>query len=129
MTFAAITKPRAFKFYSVCHLLLASAAFAESPIETRHEIDRDFEIASKNFGDGVVQLHSRKESADGNAHSVHSFDCTSKTYAAVYSGVAPPETFPLAALNFNLNPIDETSEVAPLAQHACRKHGYPLLEW
>lgn len=129
MIFAAITKPDAIKAISVCHLLLANAAFAESPIETRHEIDREFEIASKNFGDGVVQLHSRKESADGIAHSVHSFDCSSKTYAAMYSGDAPPEAFPLATLNFNLEPIDQTSEVAPLAQHACRKHGYPLLEW
>ncbi|MEO9782521.1 MAG: hypothetical protein ABJH07_12160 [Sedimentitalea sp.] len=110
-------------------LLLASAAVAESPITTRHEIDKDYDVASKDFGDGFVQLHSRKENADGVSHSVHSIDCANKAYAPVYSGEAPPDEFPLNSLGFTLSPIDVTSDVAPLAQHACKKHGYPLLEW
>ena len=110
-------------------LLVASAALAESPITTRHEIDKDYDIASKDFGDGFVQLHSRKVSADGTTHSVHSINCADKTYAPVYEGEAPPDAFPMNSLGFNLTPIDVTTNVAPLAQHACKKHGYPLLEW
>lgn len=110
-------------------LSVATIAVAESPITTPHEIDKDYDVASKDFGDGFVQLHSRKVSADGTTHSVHSIDCTNKTFAPVYAGDTAPDDFPLESVGFNLNPIDEISEVAPLAQHACKKHGYPVLEW
>lgn len=107
----------------------AGLALAESPIDTQQDIDRHFQIASKDFGDGKVQLHSRQDSDTGSTHSVHNFDCVNKTYAPVYSGAGSPDGFPLDGLDFSMNPIDEISPVAPLAQHACRKHGYPLLEW
>jgi hypothetical protein len=112
------------------HVLCAAGqATAESPIDTKQDIDKHFEIASKDFGDGKVQLHSRWEGEADTAHAVHNFDCVTKTYAAVYAGDTGPDEFPLDNFDFNLNPIDETSPVAPLAQHACKKHGYPLLEW
>ncbi|MDU9002668.1 hypothetical protein [Sedimentitalea todarodis] len=112
-----------------CLLSVASVALAESPITTPHEIDEHYEVASKDFGDGTVQLHSKKVSAGATTHSIHSFDCTNKTYAPVYAGDASPDEFPVNSLGFNLSPIDVTTDVAPLAQHACKKHGYPLLEW
>ncbi|MEY8830631.1 hypothetical protein AB9K34_19850 [Sedimentitalea sp. XS_ASV28] len=129
MTRTSTTTRRVGMILAGCQLLLASAVSAESPITTPQQVDRDYEIASKDFGDGFVQLHSRKDGADGSAHAVHSFDCANKSYASVYSGETPPEAFPLDSLGFNLNQIEENSEVAALAQHACRKHGYPLLEW
>lgn len=112
-----------------CFLLVSGFAFAESPITNAHDVDAHFEIASKDFGDGVVQLHSRKGDSDNATHSVHSIDCTNKAYASVFTGNSDPELFPLDSLGFNLEPIGENSTVASLAQHACKKHGYPLLEW
>ncbi|WP_424986058.1 hypothetical protein [Microbulbifer sp. S227A] len=129
MTPAIIRNRRAAAIAALCPLLWAGTALAESAITTPHQVDTDYEIASKDFGDGFVQMHSRRQGEGGNAHAVHGFDCANKTYAALYAGDVPPEAFPLEGLDFNLNPIEETSEVAPLAQHACRKHGYPLLEW
>lgn len=108
---------------------LPVAALAESPISTAHDVDAHFEVASKDFGGGVVQLHSRKDGADGETHAVHSFDCEAKSYAPVFTGASAPDLFPMDSLGFNLEPIDENSDIAPLAQHTCKKHGYPLLEW
>ncbi|MDK3072393.1 hypothetical protein QO034_04645 [Sedimentitalea sp. JM2-8] len=112
-----------------CLFSVAGAAVADSPITTTGQVDSHFEVASKDFGGGKVQLHSRKESETGTTHAVHNIDCVNKTYTPVYEDDNAPDAFPFDNLDFNLNPIDETSPVAPLAQHACKKHGYPLLEW
>ncbi|MBK0328730.1 hypothetical protein I5535_15670 [Rhodobacteraceae bacterium F11138] len=110
-------------------LSTAGVAMAQTAIDTPQKIDAHFEVASKDFGGGKVQLHSRKEGDTGTTHSVHNFDCSNRTYVPVFADGVSPDAFPMDNLDFNLNPIEETSPVAPLAQHACKKHGYPLLEW
>ena len=114
---------------AACLLLTAQMVHAETPIDSPEGIDQRFEIASKDFGEGVVQLHSRKDGADGVTHTVHSFDCANKSFAPMFSGNSDPALFPMDSLGFNLEPIDQNSDVAALAQHTCKKHGYPLLEW
>ncbi len=95
----------------------------------RDAMNQHFEVATKLYGDDRVQLHSRREGDDGVLHSVHNFDCVNKTYNSVFEDAIQPRSFPIDGNGGVMNPIQEDSAVAPLAQHACMKHGHPLLEW
>ncbi len=111
-------------------LLTGTAGSADDRIaHIRDEVDTHFEQASENFGDGVVQMHSRSKSAEGNTHVIYQFDCTQKHYGVLYSGLGAPDDFPMQAWDGEPAPIEPDGDVAPLAEHACVKHGYPLLKW
>jgi hypothetical protein len=110
-------------------LVLADPARSESPIDNPIDtVNRHMEIATADFGNGVVQMHSRRDSASEIQHTVYTFDCTNRTYANVFAdGLAPP-AFPVNSSTVMTNTIEEDGPIAPLAQHACSKHGLKL-EW
>ena len=118
---------------AVSHLLLWNVALAaDNAIDTPGEVNQHFEEASKYFGDGVVQLHSRQEGADGTQHTVHQFDCVNGTYGALYAGDMAPGNFPLetsGAMGAGAGLFYEDPTMASLAQHTCTKYGHPLAEW
>lgn len=107
-------------------LALAAPASAEQEIEN---MNKHFAVASKHFGDGAVQLQSRHDGADATTHSIYHFDCKNKKYDVLFSGLADPEDFPMDTPEPAATPFDENDDVAPLAQHVCTEHGYPLLKW
>ncbi len=111
--------------------LVAGAAPASdnSIAHMQDETNKHFDEASKDFGGGAVQMHARKEGADGTTHVIYQFDCTQQNYDVLFSGLAGPDSFPLDAWAPAGTPIDQNDDIAPLAQHACTKHGYPLLKW
>jgi len=102
------------------------AATAETVIAS---VDQRYEVATKDFGGGVVQMNSRQDSAEGSVYSVHQFDCMNMTYATLYTGDEMPATVPQAYGEADIASFDRDHDVAPLAQHACTKHGHPLTEW
>ena len=114
--------------------LLAGGAGAddlyEQPIQ--NELDRvnqHYAIASKDFGNGHVQMHSRSAGADGDRHTIYSFDCHEKRHTVLFAGPRPPDKFTFEEPGNPELYFEEQDGVAPLAQHACTTHGYPLLEW
>ncbi|MEX0347851.1 MAG: hypothetical protein AB3N15_00365 [Paracoccaceae bacterium] len=112
-------------------LLMAGIASAaeneiENPLDT---VNKHFEVASKDFGGGVTQLHARKEGADGSEHMIYHFDCSNQKYNLFYSGGETPDSLPDMADAPFVEPLEPEDIVGPLAQHTCTKHGYPLLEW
>ncbi|MCL6283965.1 hypothetical protein M3P21_10525 [Ruegeria sp. 2012CJ41-6] len=114
-----------------CHLMIASGASAseneiENPLDT---VNKHFEVASKDFGGGVTQLHARKDGADGSEHSIYHFDCPNLKYALISSSAGRPDNLPDVADEPFVEPLEPDDIVAPLAQHTCAKYGYPLLEW
>lgn len=106
---------------------LAGAAWAQDTEIA--DIDKHFEIATKDFGDGTVQMSSRQDTADGPLYAVHQFDCVNKTFVTPFEGAVAPDVFPVTTTEQQVAAFDEGDEIAPLAQHACTKHGHPLLEW
>jgi hypothetical protein len=94
-------------------------------------VDKRYAIASKDFGDGKVQLHTRGEGADGGSHKVHTFSCVEQTYEVVFEGDQAPEAFPVEGEGSGARNLEKNSSTASLAAHACKEHGYPVLmmEW
>ena len=45
-----------------------------------------FDMASHDFGEGIVQLHTRKEGSSGITHTVHHIDCVGKRYDDIFAG-------------------------------------------
>ncbi len=114
----------------VVSVLAVSAQASETNIKNRQDqVNKYFEHASKDFGGGAVQLHARKDGADGSTHSIYHFDCVNKKYDVLFSGPAMPGEFPFDSADPAATSFDQNADVAPLAQHTCTKHGYPLLEW
>lgn len=110
--------------------LCMQTAMAETKIETTQDtIDEQFAIASQHFGDGQVQVHTRRDTADGSTHHVYSFNCQDQTHSLDYEGAAAPESFPVEASRDPLQPLNRDSAAAPVGQYACEEHGHPLLEW
>ncbi len=107
----------------------AGAACAEAPIDNPLDtVNQHMEIATADFGNGVVQMHSRSDSPSAIQHTVYTFDCTNRTYASDFSdGLAPP-AFPVQSIGITTNTIEQDDPIVPLAQHACSKHGLKL-EW
>ncbi|WP_428928624.1 hypothetical protein [Marinibacterium sp. SX1] len=93
------------------------------------DIDQRFEVATKDFGDGTVMMTSASPVGDAWSYQTHQFDCVDKTYAALPATSELPTEFPDPISPQQTNAFGEEDEVAPLAQHACTKHGQPLLEW
>lgn len=118
---------------ALSHLMIVSGVqAADNAIDTPSEIDKHFEEASKDFGNGVVQLHSRQDGADGTQHAVHQFDCVNGTYDSLYAGDAPPTDFPLdstGVMGAGPGLLYDDPTMASLAQHTCTKYGHPLAEW
>ncbi len=111
--------------------LAAVAALAEdSVIRHEQEVANDhYALASKDFGNGVVQLHARQDGSDGATHRIYHFDCSNKKYDILFSGASDPDGFPMDASESAATPIEPDDGVTPLAQHACTQHGYPLMKW
>ncbi|WP_372571395.1 hypothetical protein [Ruegeria jejuensis] len=112
-------------------LLIASGASAaeneiENPLDT---VNKHFEVASKDFGGGVTQLHARKEGAGGTEHLIYHFDCSNKKYDLFYNSAETPDSRPDMVDAPFVEPLEPEDIVGPLAQHTCTKYGYPLLEW
>ena len=95
---------------------------------TEAQIDEQFAVASEYFGDGQVQVHSRRDGAAGSTHTVYSFDCVAQTFASEFENDIAPENFPVEATGVEKRPLEKDSVVVPLAQRACEEHGHPLLE-
>jgi len=95
------------------------------------EINKHFAVASALFDNGTegfVQLHARQEGTGGDRHKVYAFNCKKQLYNEIYDASAPPEKFPVNSETSPAKSLEKTSSVAPLAAHACKEHGYPLLE-
>ena len=90
-------------------------------------IDDRYAISTKVVGDDKVQLHSRHDTEGGSLHKIHTFSCVEETYEVVFEGKEVPEAFPTAGDSANYQALERTSEHAPLAQHACKEHGVPVL--
>ncbi|MEM7317782.1 MAG: hypothetical protein AAF408_02035 [Pseudomonadota bacterium] len=115
---------------AVGSLVASGVDASETEIENQLDtINKHFEAASKDFGGGFVQLHARKEGSGETEHQIYHFDCANKKYELLFSNPNEPESMPALEKDTLLNPIDPFHAVAPLAQHTCTKHGYPLLEW
>ncbi|MGD9293750.1 MAG: hypothetical protein PVI41_02610, partial [Roseobacter sp.] len=72
--------------------VVAGVAGAQSVTEREIAgVDDRYAIASKDFGDGKVQLHTRGEGADGASHKVHTFSCVEQTYEVVFEGDQAPD--------------------------------------
>ncbi|SLN50027.1 hypothetical protein ROA7450_02471 [Roseovarius albus] len=112
-------------------LLIAShvSAAEDEILNPLDVVNQHFEAASKDFGDGMVQLHSRKEGAEGTEHLIYHFDCSEKKYGLAYEGADAPTSLPELPDEPLSHGFAADDAVAPLAQHTCRKHGYPGLEW
>lgn len=112
--------------------LFAGGADAQSVSEREIEgLDKRYAIASKDFGNGKVQLHTRGDSADGSTHTVHTFSCIENTFDLVFEGDEAPEAFPVEGEGSGAQNLEKNSSTASLAAHACKEHGYPVLmmEW
>lgn len=112
-------------------LLIPVGAFAAEGTEIagpKHDMESHYAIASKHFGEGQVQLHSRQDGASGPVHQVHTFNCLEMTYEKVFESARAPDAFPVAAQDGGGEKFNAESQVAPLAAHACKEHGMPLLE-
>lgn len=93
------------------------------------DIEEHFAIASKHYGDGKVQMHTRRDLEAGSKHSVFTINCKEQTYRTDYESDAPPETFPMADYEEPSEPMTGANAVATAAAKACDEHGHPLLEW
>ncbi|WP_223423354.1 hypothetical protein [Tateyamaria pelophila] len=112
--------------------LMVSVALAETEINNPNDtINKHFAVASKLFGADEVQFHARQEGEDGSRNKVYSFNCIQKTYNELFDEEFEPTDFPLESQPSSMQPFDQYSEVAPLAAHACKQHGAPILgfEW
>jgi hypothetical protein len=108
---------------------LAGIATAESRAETPiADMEDHYAIASADFGEGQVQIHSRHNSDAGSTHKVHLINCVDQTYKTVFEGDAPPETFPVDEPVDGLERLESGSANVPIAKHACDKHGLPIVE-
>ncbi|MGR3803565.1 hypothetical protein [Marinibacterium profundimaris] len=108
-------------------LMLAGPALAQDTEIA--DIDKHFDVASEYFGDGKVQLSSRQDTDAGPQYAVHQFDCVNKTFTTPFEGTVAPDAFPVPVTEQQEATFEQGDPVAPLAQHACAKHGHPLLEW
>lgn len=113
--------------------VVAGSAFADlyqKPIKNEQDsVNAHYEIASKDFGNGQVQMHSMAEGPDGKSHTVYSFNCTDKKYDLLFDGPESPDGLFTGPMEEPKRDLDQIDNVAPLAQHACTSHGYPLLKW
>ena len=108
----------------------AEVLAAETKIDTPlDEVNAHFAVASKHYGDGKVQVHSRTEDASGSRHSVYTVDCKEQTYSKNYDAAQAPDVFPFEDYDNPAEPLNRTSAAVPAAQYACAEHGHPLLEW
>lgn len=109
--------------------ILAGLAVAESRVETPiADMEDHYAIASEHFGEGLVQVHSRRQGDAGSTHKVHVINCVEQTYKAVFEGDAPPEAFPLDEPGDGMGPLTADSPDVPIAKHACNEHGFPIVE-
>ena len=95
------TRPKTYGTFCAAMLLQVALAGASAASETAIEnqidtVNKHFEVASEYFGDGTVQMHSKREGADGTFHSVHQFDCVNKNYDTLYDGDFTPDAVPKA---------------------------------
>lgn len=110
-------------------VVASSAQAADSRIDNpMDEVNEHFAIASEYFGDGQAQLHSRRDGADGSAHTVYTFDCVEQTYHTAFEGPDAPADFPFTPLDEAMEPLKRDSAVIPLARHVCAEHDHPLIE-
>jgi hypothetical protein len=105
--------------------MTAAESRAETPIA---DMEDHYAIASADFGEGHVQIHSRHDSDAGSTHKVHLINCVDQTYKTVFEGDAPPETFPVDEPVDGLERLESGSADVPIARHACDKHGLPIVE-
>lgn len=101
-------------------------SFSETPID---EMEQHFAIASKHYGDGQVQVHTRRDSDEGSRHEVLTIDCKEQTFRRDYTADVPPEAFPLGDFDAPSIPVTVDNIAAPTVVHTCEQHGHPLLEW
>ncbi|MBB96238.1 MAG: hypothetical protein CML68_16805 [Rhodobacteraceae bacterium] len=120
------TRARAAMAIVAASMLCGAGAWADMPIA---DIDKRFEIATKDFGGGTVMMTSRADGAGGPTYTTHQFDCENKTYATQSEGSEAPDVFPDPVSAQATNAFGEDDDIAPLAQHACTKHGHPIMEW
>ncbi len=112
--------------------VIAGAASSETEINNPNDpINKHFAVASTLFGEDEVQFHAVQTGESGNRNKVYNFNCTTKMYNEVFNEEFAPTDFPLESQTSSMKPFDRTSEVAPLAAHACKQHGAPILgfEW
>lgn len=116
---------------ALAHMLLAGSALAADDIiqNTKDNLNTYYDTASKYFGDGEVQINTRKEGSDGTSFTIYHFDCTNNNYDVLSTGDTAEMEFPMEIQGAASTPFDRNADVAPMAQHACTKHGRPLLEW
>lgn len=88
-----------------------------------------FDVISHDFGDGIVQIHTRKEGPSGTSHAVQHIDCIQQRSDDIYAGAIPPDGFPMGSPELPAGNIENNPDLVSVAQHACKKHGYPLLQW
>lgn len=117
---------------AVGFLVFAGAAASETEINNPNDpINKHFAVASELFGEDEVQFHAFQEGEAGNRNKVYTFNCTDKMYNELFNEEFEPTDFPLESQTSSMKPFDRYSEVAPLAAHACKQHGAPILgfEW
>lgn len=118
-----------FGLFASAAFALASGAHAEGVSEREIDgVDKRFAIASKHFGDGEVQLHTRSETEAGSVHEIYSFNCNTGTYRTDYVGESAPAHFPVAGAQGQAFELAESMEQAAIAAHACEEHGYSSLK-
>lgn len=110
-------------------LVIAGAASAQSDDPEIADINKHYEIATKDFGDGTVMMTSRHDTENGPVFTTHQFNCDDNSYSTVFEGDAAPSAFPDPVSAQQTNEFGEGDDVVPLAQHACTKYGRPLAEW
>jgi len=106
--------------------LSTTPLLAETAID---EMEAHFAIASKHYGDGQVQIHTRRDEDAGSTHRVLTINCKDQTYRSDYEAQEPPESFPLGEFEAPEEPMTGGDAVAKTAMHTCEEHGHPLLEW
>lgn len=108
----------------------AAYAVAETKIDNQiDEMNEHYAVASKHYGDGKVQIHSRADGDKGSTHTVFTVNCRDQTFRKDYEADEAPEVFPMENYNDPAEPLNRTSATVPVAQYACAEHGHPLLEW
>ena len=103
----------------------ASSAQAQGVTEREIEgIDKRFAIASEQFGESEVQLHTRADTDTGSVHEIYTFDCEQKTYRKDYADKSVPESFPIAGAQGESFTLVQEMEENAIAAHVCKEHGF-----
>ncbi|MEM6889960.1 MAG: hypothetical protein AAF636_17740 [Pseudomonadota bacterium] len=107
-------------------IVLAGQVASETALD---DVDEQFAIASQHFGEGQVQVHTRRDQEGASTHSVLTINCKEQTYRRDYEADTPPEVFPLGDYENPADKMTSADAVATAAVHTCAEHGHPLLEW